>query len=93
MSLPSVVVAVGELALLLILLLLLELLLLAVRAGDGEVLLGEAGVTSPSATLSVAFAPRGSGAASSVGDAGEPGSVTGREELRGGEDSREFDCC
>lgn len=85
--LPSVVV--GELALLLVLLL---LLLLAVRARAGEVLLGEAGVASPSAALSIP-APRESGAASSVGAGGEPGGVTGREEPRGGEDSREFGCC
>ena len=89
--LPSVVV--GELALLLVLLLLLPLLLLlAVRARAGEVVVGEAGATSPSAAFSIA--PRwGSGVASSAGAGGEPGGVPGREEPRGGEDSREFGCC
>lgn len=89
---PSVVV--GELAVLLVLLELelLELLLLELRAGAGELLLGEAGVTSPSAGLSPA-APRGGGEASSAGTGGEPGGVAGREEPRGGEDSRELGCC
>ena len=89
--LPSVVV--GELALLLVLLLLpLLLLLLAVRARAGEVVVGEAGATSPSAAFSIA--PRwGSGVTSSAGAGGEPGGVPGREEPRGGEDSREFGCC
>lgn len=83
--LPSVVV--GELALLLVL-----LLLLLVRAGAGEVVVVEAGVTSPSAAFSMA--PLwGSGLASSSGAGGEPGGVPGREEPRGGEDSREFGCC
>lgn len=85
--LPSVVV--GELAVLLVL---LELELLELRAGAGELLLGEAGVTSPSAGLSPA-APRGGGEASSAGTGGEPGGVAGREEPRGGEDSRELGCC
>lgn len=86
--LPSVVV--GELALLLVPL----LPLLLVRAGAGEVVVGEAGVTSPSATFSIA--PLwGSGVASSLDAGGEPGGVPGREEPRGGEDSRELcgSCC
>lgn len=87
--LPSVVV--GELAVLLVPL----LLLLAVRARAVEVVVvvvGEAGVTSPSAAFSIAPL-LGSGVASSVGAGGEPGGVPGREEPRGGEDSREFGCC
>lgn len=84
--LPSVVV--GELALLLVLLLLL------LRAGAGEVVVvvGEAGVASPSAVFSI-LSPWESGVASSVGPGGQPGGVAGREEPRGGEDSKEFGCC
>lgn len=84
--LPSVVV--GELALLLVLLLLPLLL----RAGAGEVVVGEAGVASPSAVFSI-LSPWESGVASSEGPGGEPGGVPGRGEPRGGEDSKEFGCC
>lgn len=82
--LPSVVV--GELALLLVL-----LLLLAERARAGEAV-GDEGAASPSAWLSNA-ALRESEVASSVGAAGQPGGVAGREEPRGGEESGEFGCC
>lgn len=82
--LPSVVV--GELALLLVL-----LLLLAERARAGEAV-GDEGAASPSAWLSNA-ALRESEVALSVGAAGQPGGVAGREEPRGGEESGEFGCC
>lgn len=77
--LPSVVL--GELALLLVVLLLLVvvvlllLLLLVARAKAGEVVVGEAGVTSPSPVFSIA-APWGRELTSSVDAGGEPGGVT-----------------
>lgn len=91
--LPLASVVVGELALLLAPLL---PLLLVVRAGAGEaavLVVGEAGATSPSA---VSIAPLcGKGQPSSPTGNGEPGGLPGREELRGGEDGREFSggCC
>lgn len=91
--LPSVLV--GELAVLLVQLLelLLELLLLLLLGlVVVAVVVGEAGVTSPSGALSVA-APWGNAEASSAGVGGETGGVTVREDPRGGEDSTEFDCC
>lgn len=75
--LPSVVV--GELALLLVVLLLvvvLLLLLLVVRAKAGEVVVGEAGVTSPSPVFSIA-APWGRELASSMDASRELDGVTG----------------
>lgn len=81
---PLLSVVVGELALLLVLLLL--------RAGAGEEVVGEAGVTSPSGVLSIP-ASRESGVASSDGAGGEPAGVMGREEPLVGEDSWEFGCC
>lgn len=75
--LPSVVV--GELALLLVVLLLLVvvlLLLLVVRAKAGEVVVGEAGVTSPSPVFSIA-APWGRELASSMDASRELDGVTG----------------
>lgn len=74
--LPSVVV--GELALLLVVLLLvvvLLLLLLVVRAKAGEVVVGEAGVTSPSPVFSIA-APWGRELASSMDASRELDGVT-----------------
>lgn len=76
--LPSVVV--GELALLLVVVLLLLLvvllLLLVVRAKAGEVVVGEAGVTSPSPVFSIA-APWGRELASSMDASRELDGVTG----------------
>lgn len=76
--LPSVVV--GELALLLVVLLLLLLvvllLLLVARAKAGEVVVGEAGVTSPSPVFSIA-APWGRELASSMDASRELDGVTG----------------
>lgn len=73
--LPSVVV--GELALLLVVLLLVVvlLLLLVVRAKAGEVVVGEAGVTSPSPVFSFA-APWGRELASSMDASRELDGVT-----------------
>lgn len=78
--LPSVVV--GELALLLVVVLLLLLLLvvllllLVARAKAGEVVVGEAGVTSPSPVFSIA-APWGRELASSMDASRELDGVTG----------------
>lgn len=80
-------VLLGELALLLLELLLLELPLLE-RASAG--LVGEAGLTSPSARLSTA-APGDPEPASSAPGGGDTGGLTCRDVLRDGVDST--GCC